>query len=264
MRFIPRRLGLILAGAAVLASGITVVGVSAASALQTTTTSVGGKPTATVSGQFVVLKADVVFTKIKHSPITGTVAFTATDRNANVVDLTCNKGDTPKISKSGKAFCWVPEGVLMAGSGPYTVTATYSGDLNFATSFGTTTLAPTVATTHVHLKLKPRAKPGVAAVATATVVAGKGTKGLSGSVTFQITSTDSKVALRCTNSTVKGGENVPLTGNKARCDLASGWLELGSAKDAKTVWGVTASFSGNTSDYSSTTKDAHIGGTLRH
>jgi hypothetical protein len=267
MRFTPKRLGTFLAGTAILATGFIAVGATAASAQQSTTTSVIGKPVATISGEGIELKAQVTFTPIKRSPLAGTITFSAVDNGGNAVELSCNKGDAPSVSPKGKAICYVPGGILFSGVAPYTITATFaSTNPNFDGSFGSTTAAPTIANTKIGLRMNPRrVKSGDAAVAIATVTAGKGTKGLSGTVTFGITSGDSKVPLKCTNSTSSKGVQVPLTGKHAQCDLAAGWVLLPTAKHAKTTWTVTAFFTPtSSSDYVAPPAFASKRGNLVH
>jgi Bacterial Ig-like domain (group 3) len=257
MRFTLRHLGAGLLGTSVLAAGL-VVGAGAASAQQTTTMTFASHPSHIISGESVSLKAKVGFAKIKHTHISGTVTFTATDGQGNAFELSCHPKDAVNIQANGKAECNIRAGELLAGNGPYTVTASYSGDTNFDAVSTQETLAPAVANTKIYLGFKPKPANGAAATLTARITAGKGTKGISsGNVTFTVFSSNGG-AVTCTNSTLKGHETVPVTGHVAQCDLAAGWIRVPAGKHSAT-WTASAIYIGNSS-YTPTVKEARAQG----
>ncbi len=254
MRFSPKRLGAVTLGTAVMAAGL-FVGSAAASAVQPTSTALSAVPQTTISGQALNLKARVSFTKIKRTHLGGTVTFTATDKDGNPFELGCGKTDAPKVSPKGRAQCDVKAGTLLAGSAPYAVTASYSGDANDDVSSTTISVTPTVANTKIFLGVSPHPKNDTATVVTARLSAGKGTKGIStGNIQFFIVTTGSKVPLQCTNSTSPGHVTVPVTGNKAQCDLAAGWVHVPSGHNTA-KWNIHATYFGNSS-YTATFKPA--------
>lgn len=273
MRSIAIRWGLAALGVTALSTGVASgaagaqarrAGTSVTQANEATSTSVTITPAPAVSGQAVRVSADVSFTRIKHSPINGTVTFSATNKLGAAVALNCKAvtDDVAVVHKNGVAFCDVPAATLFASQGPYTITAAYSGstDGNFDASTGSTTYSPAVAPTTIRIKLSPfRPSSDSAETVTATVMAGPGTAGLYGDVVFVVTSGDHKVTPECTNSTAKSHEEVPLTGNTATCDVPAGWLMVPAPsttdKHPKTDYAIVAQFSGN-GDYQAPIKAA--------
>jgi Bacterial Ig-like domain (group 3) len=88
-----------------------------------TATSVTSSSNPSVSGQPVTFVATVGITSPARGTLTGAVTFSG---------VTCNGGNTVALS-SNMASCSVPAG-LSAGASPYSVTATYGSDPNFANS----------------------------------------------------------------------------------------------------------------------------------
>jgi hypothetical protein len=263
LRSIAIRLGVAALGVTALSAGLT-AGAASAQAEEVTSTTVTITPASTVSAQALKVHAAVTFTKIKHTPITGTITFSATDHMGNPVELNCKAGDSVAIPSNGKAECLVPAGTLFAVDGPYTINAAYSGsgDGNFLASAGSATATPGQAASKITLKMNPLPvlASNASQVAIATVTAGPGTAGLSGTVTFAITSSDHNVTLDCTNSVVKGKLQLPLSGGTAQCDLPAKWLIIPAAskgnKHPYCAWSVTAFFSPSDSSYLAPLKGA--------
>lgn len=247
MRFWPKRLGAVALGMAVVGAGLT-VGTTAASAQTPTSMTLTVKPGHTISGQAVLVEAKVAFTKIPRKHIYGRVTFSATDAGSNPVELNCNLGDAPRISWKGLAHCTVPPGTLLAGAGPYTVTATYAGDANNEGTSATVTLAPAIARTNISLRISPRIANDTANTATARITAGVGTKGISsGAVQFFIFSSGHTANLQCKNGTGPLKIVVQLSGSDtAACELPSGWVHVFPGQ-TKVKWSIGATYFGNTS-----------------
>ena len=138
-------------------------------ATQTTMTSSSGSP---VHGQSFTLSVAVASTVGGATP-TGTVTFTATQSAFNSTTVT--------LGSSGTA---TSAAYLLPG-GPYNITATYSGDSTYASSFGTLTL--NVQPEAANFTISAPASVGLGSTVTATVtltsVSGFGTPNASITVT---------------------------------------------------------------------------------
>jgi len=275
------------AGASVLvaaASLAVVPTVASAVALGTTATAVVTHPGSTVTGHPLTIIARVTAVTAVASTAsgkamrfraghkataatgnasvpTGTVVFTVTGSNAST--LSCKKGNTVTIKHSGKAVCTIGPEMLLAVASPYSITATYSGDTNFAGSVGTAT--ETVAKANTHVTIKKDAKPtsGTANTFTAIVRAGPGGSDLGGVVVFSVSDTPStnKALRECA-----GGDTQPIavTGNigTATCVLTAGWfivpLPTHKTPHPHGAWNVTAHYSGDGNFIQATgTKSGH-------
>ena len=95
-----------------------------------TKTALSSSANPSVSGKSVTFTATVTVQSPGAGTPTGTVAFTITPASGPAVS--CATGSTVALV-NGVAQCTVPSALVASGS-PYTVTAAYSGDGNFATS----------------------------------------------------------------------------------------------------------------------------------
>jgi hypothetical protein len=133
-----------------------------------TTVTVGSSANPATPGKAVTLTATV------HGPAgagtpTGTVTFAVTGADGSTA--VCSSAAAAPLTGTGVATCTLPAGALRASGSPYTVSATYSGDGDFAPS-GTTlrqavTGTPTV-TSAAALTLRPRAGQPVAVLVAVT------------------------------------------------------------------------------------------------
>ena len=216
-----------------------------------TSMSVTGNKTTITSGQPVSFTAAVTPAKVGTTKITGTVDWTVTGADGTNVTCTTLK----PLSSGGKSKCQIAKGILLAGSAPFTVTADYSGDANFAPISGSTSLAATVGMTRVVLALSAVPTGGAATTVTATVTDGPATALISGNVVFTISSQfhTAGVAVRCSGSqTPVSLNNVqPVVGGIATCNLPAGWMTLPkvskSTPKPSDAWSVTAVYNGNSS-----------------
>jgi hypothetical protein len=146
---------------------------------------------------------------------------------------------------------------LLAADSPYGISASYSGDGNFAGSTGSASETVTPAKTHTKLKVSPKVSNHSANVFTATVKAGSASSLLSGDVRFGVSSSPgptNKKKLICA-----GGNLQPLavSGNvaTATCSLSAGWFVVPAPtkteKHPTGGYGVTAVYVGNGSFLSS-------------
>ena len=113
-------------------------------------------------------------------------------------------------------MCNVSAG-LLAQFSPYTVSATYSGDSNFATSTGSVsqTVAKQTATIAVTSSVPGQLTTGQPVTFTATVTpSGSGTP--TGNVVFTVQGSGA------TTATCDGGDTQPLVGLSATCNFAAG------------------------------------------
>ncbi|HMD46005.1 MAG TPA: Ig-like domain-containing protein [Acidimicrobiales bacterium] len=102
------------------------------------TTTVSVNPPQPVQHKHATIEAFVRgFPYVIAAQRSGAVTFSIVGSDASVVN--CQGGNTIPIKPSGKVFCKVG-GQLQASASPYTVTASYPGDANFAPSTGTLTL----------------------------------------------------------------------------------------------------------------------------
>lgn len=279
------------AGASVLmaAASLAIVPlVASAQGTSPTGTTVKAKPTSTVTGAPVKLTATVVSVtgladtarhafrfRATHraatansSVPTGTVTFTVTASNGKP-SATCKTVNPAILKHNGKAVCLVGKGQLQAEGSPYTVTAVYSGDTNFAPSLGTTTVDVGRAKTHTHLTMGPsRPVDGSPNAVTATVTA-RGGNGLeTGTITFSVSSVPITGKTTCTNDNGSGKprtydtQPLAVSGNVATavCDLEPGWFVVSKPtnKDPHShgAWNVSGSYSGDGNFLPSTGKKA--------
>ena len=217
----------------------------------TTMTVTSSKPTASTGSEvnFRALIAPTVIAPNTH--ITGTVTWTITGSDESTV--ACGRSTTI-VKNNGSVFCRVNRAVLQAAASPYTVTASYSGDSNFAPIVGT--LNQTVGAKQPGLLIRLPVGPsnGGPSTVTATVSAGVGTPLLTGNVIFSISSNTSTA---CTNGTPvphSSAMSVALGSdgsnpNVATCQLPAGWITVPTATPARrhprTRWTITATFEGN-------------------
>ena len=138
-----------------------------------TTTALVSSPKPSVSGQSVTFTATV--SAGQFTPLGGTVTFTDTP-NGSMTPVTLCSGVS---LNNGKATCGTPS--LIGSGSPYTIVATYSGTVNFASSSNTSsqTVNPDTTSTAVTSSLNPstlgqavtyKATVGVVAPATGTAV----------------------------------------------------------------------------------------------
>jgi hypothetical protein len=182
---------------------------------------------------------------------TGTVVFTITGTavTSNAQTVNCKVSNTVTL-KHGKAICRVPVEVLTHAASPYTITANYSGDDNFAPSVGTALETVALAATHTKVKVNSKPTSGTGNTFTAVVRAGPGGSLISGNVLFSVSDTPSQSkSLR----TCQGGnlQPVAVTGNvgTATCVLAPGWFIVPPATHMTPhphgAWNVTAAYFGD-------------------
>lgn len=139
-----------------------------------TSTTVTAAPASPVTNQAVTLKATV-----SPTPDAGTVTWSITYGTNNSVSCTAS------ALSGGVATCTIAAGLLQAANSPYTVKATYSGDVGFGASSGTLTLTVGKASSTTTAVLSPKnLKVNSAVTDTATVTGG--TVPITGSVTFYI------------------------------------------------------------------------------
>jgi hypothetical protein len=257
------------AGASVLiaaASLAMVPLVASAQGTGATATSVGARPGTTVTGHPLTIVAKVTAvtgdaSSVRHalrlnghraatpnaSVPTGTITFSVVGTDHTTV--LCKNGPVVAIKHSGKATCHVSGGQLAAVSSPYTVDATYSGDTNFASSAGTTTVTVVAAKTRVIIKKDSKPISGSGNTFTAIIKGGPGGGQIGGTVLFAVSDTPSQNKnLR----TCAGGNTQPVavTGNvgTATCTLQAGWFIVPTPNHMTPhphgAWNVTASYSG--------------------
>jgi hypothetical protein len=179
---------------------------------------------------------------------TGPITFTITGSDSSTVP--CTNGNAAVMNKLGKAVCTVAPGLLLASASPYTVTAAYESDGNFASS--SDTISETIGRTPTKITLAWGTPPasGSGSVLTATVTGGSGSLP-TGNVTFGVLATDGRIR----DDNCKPDAQ-PLSPNsstpplaQATCTLKEGWIKV--AKTTKgdanptTTWEVTARYSGD-------------------
>lgn len=216
----------------------------------TTTMVVTSKQASIVSGRLATFKAVISPNKVGKTAITGSVTWTITGNDGSSVSCT----STNKFGASGTSLCKVGTGVLVAAASPYTVTASYSGDANFAPVAESIPFTVTAATTRMTLKYgKPHDSTSTTIVA--TVSSGPGSAAVSGNVTFAVAASFSAKGVKpfCegTNPSPSANNTQPLVNGKATCVLPAGWLAVQAPSTAnkhpKTRWTISASYGGNTS-----------------
>lgn len=216
-----------------------------------TTLTVTASKTSLVSGQAVNFVALVAPSKIGKTKITGSVTWTVTDHNGT--SYPCST--LVPLSGGGKSRCMLARGILLAGDAPFTATATYSGDANFASSEGSATSAATVATTRAKIALSAVPTSGAATAITVTVSDGPATALIEGQVVFTVTSSNHQagVAVRCSGTATPVASNniKTLSSQVAVCNLPAGWLLVPKVTTINprpfATWSVSAVYNGNTS-----------------
>jgi hypothetical protein len=259
------------ASALVAVAGLAVVpAIAGATGSSPTSTSVTARPASTTTAHPLTLSASVVAVTGVASTIrgvtanvpTGTVTFTITGLHSGTAS--CKTSNVVTINHRGKATCHVLAGQLLAHDSPYAVTATYSGDSNFAASTGNTSVTVAKARTKTHLKLDSKPVNGSPNSVTATVTTKHGGSLMSGVVVFSVSASPAtaKSKRTCTN----GGDVQPLaiTGNvgTASCELQAGWFIISKVspgnKHPHGSWNVTANYSGDDNFLTSVgTKSGH-------
>jgi hypothetical protein len=237
------------------ASLVAVPLMASAQGTETSAVSVIVKPGTTTSGHGITVvakvtavtgNADTVRNAAVSGP-TGTVTFTITGSDSSTVS--CKTSNVVTI-KHSKAICKVPVEQLLHVASPYSISAAYSGDVNFAPSTGTASETVNVGGTHTKLKVDSKPSSGNGNTFTAIVKAGPGGSDLSGHVLFSVSDTPSQSkSLR----TCAGGDLQPIsvTGNvgTATCVLAPGWFIVPSATHMTPhphgAWNVSASYGGD-------------------
>jgi hypothetical protein len=253
-----RKNAAVVAGASVLIAmaSLAIVPLSASAVGSAgTTTSVTATPSSTTTGGGVSVLAKVAPVTTNASVPTGTVTFTITGNDSSTVN--CKTSNTVAINHAGKATCTIPTGVLLGAASPYSISATYNGDTNFAGSTGSTSEVVAQARTHVKLRVKPPVRNNTANTFTARIKSGSVSGLISGQVRFSVVSAPGPAnphKLICV-----GGNNQPVavSGNvaTATCHLVSGWFTIPKKtknnKHPTGSYGVTATYLGNGSFFSS-------------
>lgn len=213
-------------------------------------------PKVAYTGSPVTFRAQVTPNLIApKTHITGTVGWTITGSDGSVV--TCAR--VYRFANAGRSTCLVGGGQLLASDSPYTVSAAYSGDANFAPVTGsiTQTVAPKPSKLSIRFSSPPASDAATAV--TVTVKGGTATDLVAGTVYFSVTGTGSTSLVSCSNGTpvphagttrsfVLGSDGG--AGNQATCTLPAGWLVLqGTAPGRhhpKAFWSVTVSYLNST------------------
>jgi hypothetical protein len=235
--------------------GASIVTVTPAFADGGTPTSVTVTPfsSSVVSGKPNTFTAVITPTKVGAEKISGSVTWTVTGATGTVVPCsTINP-----LSTRGTSRCKIDKDILLAGSAPFTVTASYSGSTSgtFAPGTGSTTLAMNPATSHVKVSLDATPAGNTATTATATVVGGPATSQLGGTVIFTVTSPfhANGVAVRCTGTASPATANnvKTLVDQTATCTLPAGWVVIPKPSTANKrpsdPWSISAVYNGNAS-----------------
>jgi hypothetical protein len=232
---------------------IVVTGVCAATpafaAGTTTDMTVTSKATSTFSGQPAVFRATVTPTAIGKTRISGTVTWTITGQNGSTVTCTT----TNKFNASGVSVCKVGKALLLAAASPYDVTASYSGDANFAPVSNSLSYVVTPAVTHLRITYMGKPASGTSTTVVATINAGPGSTASTGDITFAIAASMSTKGVKpyCAGSNPVPSENntQPLVNGVTTCVLPVGWIALPApttaVKHPKARWTFTASYPGD-------------------
>jgi hypothetical protein len=216
-----------------------------------TTTTVSPNHASILTGRSISFNALVAPSKVGKTKITGTVAWTVTGADGTVIPCT----SVSALTGGGKSRCKIEKGSLLAEASPYTATAVYSGDPNFATSTGSGTLDLAAIKTRVEITLDATPVGGAATMVTATVIGGPATSLLEGNVVFTVTSQTHApgVSTLCTGTAVPAKNNniVPLSGQTAVCQLPAGWMIIPKVTNTNPRpsdgWSISAVYTGNQS-----------------
>jgi hypothetical protein len=232
-----------------LAGGAVVAGPASATTTTPTTVTVTSKQSSIASGKAVVFSATVAPSKVGAVKITGSVTWTITTLNGTPAACTT----TVPLTAGGVSKCMIAKGVVLAANGPYTATASYSGDATFDPSSGSAAVDLTAAPTHVKLTLSATPTSGAATTVTAFIVDGPATSAIAGTVVFTITSEShaAGVAVRCTGTATPASANdiKSVVAQTAVCNLPAGWMvvpkvTVTNPKPSNT-WSVAAVYNGN-------------------
>ena len=183
--------------------------------------------------------------------ITGTVDFAVV--NGHGASVACPV--VKPLNPGGKARCTIPKGVLLAADGPFTATATYSGDDTFGGSSATASATASEAGTRVIVSLdtKPPVS-GASTTVTVQVSGGAATALLTGNVIFQASSSyHVSSALNCTGTAKTAAANniKAVSGQQAVCVLPAGWFKVPTPSTTnpkpKGSWSISVTYTGNSS-----------------
>lgn len=199
----------------------------------TTTTLVASIGHTTGSGKPI----NFVATVSSEAPATGTPKGSVTFAlsGADGSQAFCANGVAIALNhQTGAAKCQVPAGVLVATASPWTLTATYSGDVNDLGSSSTYSqdVHATDTTTHISSTPSPPSLTEPLQI-TASVTVPKFAVLPTGTLTFVFTTpTGGSLAITC-----EGASNVlPLTTNYATCTLPAGVEPHGTKYDVKATY----------------------------
>jgi hypothetical protein len=239
------------AGAVATASTLALIPFSAsASATDAAATTVTVTASAHVTnGHSAKFTASLSPFKTASAPVTrasGLVTFTVTGSDSSTAS--CSGTNSPALRPTGVAFCKVLPGVLKASASPYTVTASYAGNVNFAPSTGTLSQSIGLAPSTVKVTVDSTPTTHKSSTFTATVSGSSG-GAPTGTVAFLVTAKPHG-ALKCQG--LKKGNVAPLVATSstppqmaATCNLGPSWLKLSKAAP-KNNWTVVATYSGDT------------------
>ncbi len=220
-----------------------------------TTVSVSAKSPTAISGHEIIFHAVVTPVTPGIAKPTGTVTWSLTGTGGVMVPCA---SATP-LGANGKSACTIAKASLLAAGSPYTVSATYSGDSNYAGNTGSLVETVTPARTHLRFVFSGVPSPGAPMTIEAYVTAGSGTSAISGNVTFAVASGLSAKGVKsyCEGPLLPASANnaQPVVGGFATCTLPAGWFEVapvtGSDAHPRTRWAISASYDGNGSFFSS-------------
>ncbi len=258
-----RSLGVAVAAVAIVASTVVMAVPAYASGTTATSVTVTSNQTTLASGRAVTFFAVVSPNKVGSVATSGTMNWSIVGQDGSSVACTT----TRSYPAAGKFSCMVGLANLLAAAGTYTVTASYSGDANFAPSSGSTTLPMTVGPTKLVLTLSAIPTSGAATTITATVKSGSAGPLVAGNVVFTVFAQyhSSGVALntgggvRCLGTATPPASNntQALVNQVATCNLPAGWMVVKNPTTANPkpsdAWSVSATYVGNAS-FSASTK----------
>jgi hypothetical protein len=217
--------------------------------LATTVTVTANHPSI-LTGRSVSFNAVVSPSSMGKTKITGTITWMVTAIDGTVIP--CSTASP--LTRGGKSRCKIDKGVLLAGVTPFTATASYSGDANFAAGSGSGTLNVSPTSTRVKIALSAIPTGGAATTVTVTVVDGPATSLLGGNVVFSISSQTHApgVSTRCIGSAPPPANNVvTLSGQTAVCELPAGWMIIPKMTvfnpRPSNGWSISAVYNGNES-----------------
>jgi large repetitive protein len=259
MRSRLKKMAIIAGAGAIATMGTLALNPFSASADGASTSTSVSAPTSLTTGHAVNFTAFVTpTTAIPGTKPTGTVTFTIVGSDNSSV--ACAGGvSNPTINGKGKAVCKISSGTLVASASPYSVTAVYSGDDNFAGSTGSTSLDVTLAPSHVKLTYDAKPTSGSATTFTATVTGGGAGSLPTGQVIFAVSTSPSAGSTKCS-----GGNTQTLAASSdatpvaiVTCALQAKWFKVPAATKTdphpSASWTVTASYRGDNNLNGSTT-----------